>query len=70
MEKVYRKVLLNASFFCLFCGGEVVSGASGTGMAVCGKGNGRATGNRGNEGSAMGGGVMMAAARVWRRAAE
>lgn len=39
MEKVYRKVLLNASFFCpfcLFCGGEVVSGASGTGMAACG----------------------------------
>lgn len=42
MEKVYRKVLLNASFFCpfcLFCGGEVVSGASGTGsgtgMAAC-----------------------------------
>lgn len=73
MEKVYRKVLLNASFFCpfcLFCGGEVVSGASGTGMAACGKGNGRATGNRGNEGSAMGGGIGMAAARVWRRAAE
>lgn len=79
MEKVYRKVLLNASFFCpfcLFCGGEVVSGASGTGSG-CGRGNGRATGNRGNEGSAMGGGtgmtacggVMMAAVRVWRRAA-
>lgn len=68
MEKVYRKVLLNASFFCpfcLFCGGEVVSGASGTGS-----GNGRATGNRGNEGSAMGSGVMMAAVRVWLRAAE
>ena len=39
MKKVYRKVLLNASFFCpfcLFCGGEVVSGASGTGMVACG----------------------------------
>lgn len=56
--------------FVFFCGGEVVSGASGTGMAACGKGNGRATGNRGNEGSAMGSGVMMAAVRVWLRAAE
>lgn len=55
--------------FVFFCGGEVVSGASGTGSG-CGTGNGRATGNRGNEGSAMGGGIGMAAAWVWRCAAE